>query len=228
LNQWIDDLSATASSAAASIEAAASSARPGDGADALEYALWRIDSAADKLMVVIALALGVQVLRVSKAGSGVVFRPSPKLVLARLAELRAGSPAATRLNALLQELHQHPARDLRNEVSHALSPVGDLRPLCHFAIVYLTAGHRQLSQARMLYGGAALWDAEDMTADAVWHRTLAMTRDAFDLLVRAMVATADLVTDAGSLAPPPTVFHNLDQGKTLLADPGPTYGQLGP
>ena len=216
LSQWVDDLEATVAAAVSSRTDAAASGLSATGAKDLEHSLWRLDAAVDKLVKTLALTLGVGVLQLNQARNGVVFRLDPRQVSAKLKELSATSQASLKLYELLQQLREHPSRDLRNDVSHSLSPIGNPTPLVHFAVVYSTGGHHQLPQARMLYSNSVPWDSKDMTAESVWLRTVAIAGDALWLLTQAIDTAAQVVETAGRLEPPPTVYYDLDTGQAAL------------
>jgi hypothetical protein len=129
LREWVSDLEVTLDAAASSLASAVTAGVSTDGARGLEFALWRIDSGVDKLVTIIALTLGSPVLRLNRARNGVEFRPNPRQVHNRLAHLAITHPDAKQLIAGLEQLHEHPARKLRNDVSHSLSPVGQLTPV---------------------------------------------------------------------------------------------------
>lgn len=152
---------------------------------------------------------GVKVLALNKAKNGVQFKLNVAHVLARLSALGTTDPHAAALLDTLDQLNDHPARMLRNEVSHSLSPVGQLTPLSHFALVYFQGAFRQLPQAQMLYTESVPLGM-DMSPEAIWSRLIATTRDAFRLLVAAINQTAVVIERAGRLEPPVVVYYDLD------------------
>lgn len=102
LREWVSDLEVTLDAASSSLAAAETAGLSTDGARGLEFALWRIDSGADKLVTILALTLGTPVLRLNHARDGVEFRPNPRQVLNRLTDLANTHPDATELIAGLE------------------------------------------------------------------------------------------------------------------------------
>lgn len=215
LNEWVADLEITMDAAATAVTGAREAGLGGPGRRELELGLWRIDSAADKLIKVLAIAIGVQVLRLNKAGTGVLFRPDPRLVISKLSQFPLTNRAVQGLMALLQVLRDHPARRLRNDVSHSLSPVGALTPLTHLALVYVQDGHQQVPEARMLYTDSVLID-NDMRPEAIWKQILAEANDALIQLTKAVAQSAEVIESVGRLEPPPTVYYDLDAKRASL------------
>lgn len=216
LREWISDLEVTLDAAASSLASARTAGLTTDGARGLELALWRVDSGVDKLVKILALTLGIPVLRLNRARNGVEFRPNPRQVVNRLTDLASTHPDARQLIAALDRLYDHPARKLRNDVSHSLSPIGQLTPLSHFALVYMRAGVPELPQARMLYTDSVTF-GNDMTPPAVWTQMVDIASDALRALLSTSALAAKVIVAMGRLEPPPVVYYDVDTGRASLA-----------
>jgi hypothetical protein len=212
LREWITGLEGTLDAGASSLAAAKTAGLGAAGARELEPGLWRIDSASDKLIKLLALTLGTPVLRLNRARTGVEFRPDRRHVLNRLRNLSGTHPPVLGLLGALERLNEHPARRLRNEVSHSLSPVGELTPLSHLAVVYIRGGATELPQARILYTDSVTFD-RDMTPQAIWAQLLTTANDALSAVLSALTLAAAVISALGHLEPPPTVYYDLDKGR---------------
>jgi len=215
LGEWVSDLEVTLDAAASSLDAARTAGMSTDGARGLELALWRIDSGVDKLVTILALTLGSPVLRLNHARNGVEFRPNPRQVLSRLRDLAITHPDAAHLIAGLEQLHEHSAGKLRNDVSHSLSPVGQLTPLSHFALVYVRTGTAELPQAHLLYTDSVTL-GNDMRPPAIWIQMVDIATGALNALLSTAAIAANVIATAGRLEPPPVVYYDVDSGRASL------------
>lgn len=92
------------------------------GEPEIENALWRIDSAYEKLHDLFALGLGVPTLRLRKDRKGILrFESDRRRNRRKLREVDV--PAAKELLTLDKEIFNHRGLELRHQVTHSLAPI---------------------------------------------------------------------------------------------------------
>jgi hypothetical protein len=131
LARWVDDLGRSLRRAdTATAKARQHSGEPDEEmAEELEEAITQIGSARDKLVAVAALVFGVPSLVPQKPG--IKFEPRDSAVKNTLSELgAAGHAQAGQVKSRLDRLDDHPAITLRNQILHALSPLGNVAENC--------------------------------------------------------------------------------------------------
>ena len=104
-----------------------------EGVDAVERATWRLAGARDKLRAITSLALGVPALRLDRPG--VRFAPDHRKIARHLKEI--GSGDALRLRELFDQIAEHPAIALRNQINHSLAPLPEVAEVCWIDVAIL-------------------------------------------------------------------------------------------
>jgi hypothetical protein len=187
-------------------------------AKGLEEALWRLDVAHDRLVVVLALALGVPLVKLSKNRHGVQFHPERRKVLSKLGEL-GSSPtpsSAERLERAMRRWYEHPARTLRHQVTHSLSQTTSVQALIDLDVRYWRGSSESYRDAKLLYDNDIHVGSSDITAEAVWKRGLEQAHDGLQLLIECMEVSAEVVRDHAHLETPTVVNYDLDSGLARL------------
>ena len=212
IDSWVADVEQALEWAADGIQEAE---REGFGsAKQLEETLWRLDAADDRMVVVISLALGVSVVKLTKDRRGVTFAPDRRSVLSKLADL-ASSPAMG-LKTVMSRWNEHPARVLRNEVTHSLSQTTETRPLVDLDVRYMRNGSESYREARLLYPDDLHMQSSDIRPEAVWQRVIDHARDGFNLMVEYIHAAAAVIRAHAHLEPPTVGYYDLDSGTASL------------
>jgi hypothetical protein len=205
--RWVDDLGRARQKVERALEAAeAHSGDPDEQlADELEETLLQITSARDKIVAITAQLLGVPSLVRHK--KGVRFEPSESAVKNTLSDIgAAGQPQAGRLKSRLDKLSDHPAIALRNQITHALSPLGSVVENCWIRKAYLDdKGGIRLWERGPLYPEGTL-DQEDIQPQTIWAWVTRSAREAYTLLTEATKALARLTASIETIAPPQAVF----------------------
>jgi hypothetical protein len=204
---WADDLGRALQKVNRALEAAEAHARNPDEelADELEEALLQIASAREKVVAITAQLLGVPSLVRHK--KGVRFEPSESTVKNKLSEVGAGGqPQAGRLKSRLDVISAHPAIALRNQITHALSPLGNVVENCWIRKAYLDEkGGIGVWERGPLYPEGTL-DQDDIQPQTIWEWATRSAREAYELLQEATTALARLTAGVGTIAPPQAVF----------------------
>jgi hypothetical protein len=213
INSWVGDVEQALQWAANGIEEAE---RRGTGsARQLEEALWRLDAADDRMVVVISLALGVTLVRLTKDRRGVAFTSDRRRVLSKLADL--GSLPAMNLMSVMARWNEHPARMLRNEVTHSLSQTTETQPLLDLDVRYLRTGSESYREARLLYPDDLHMGSGDIRPAAVWQRVIDQAKDGLSVMVECVRAAAAAIRSDARLEPPPIAYYDLDSDVASLA-----------
>lgn len=207
---WAGDLGRSMQRAAAAVEKARAHAdQPNEEVgNQLEDALGQIGSARDKLIAVAALVFGVPSLVVQKPG--IKFEPKESAVKNKLSDLgAAGHASAGVVKSRLDALADHPAITLRNQIIHALSPLGQIVANCWFRLAELDdkGGIRAGGwSAHILYPKGSL-DQGDIKPETIWNWVVASADEALVLLDEATDALATLVVEVGTVALPQAVYR---------------------
>jgi hypothetical protein len=217
LTEWADDLGTCLARAAALFDVAAEDGLGGGGVLPMEECLWRLDSAIDKLAALLALGIGTPVLQPRR--DGVLFRPNPKLLVAKLKSMTSTISAAGHLAQVADSLAKHRAREVRNEVSHALSQVGGTRPFCHISVLEREAQRNAGYTAHSHYGRRELWAADDIRPETIWRRAQEEARDLHAKVVEAALLAATVLRELPSMAAPPKAIFDRDARRYSLDPP---------
>lgn len=207
VSRWVDDLGrAFRRAEGATAKAAAHSGKPDDAmAEELEEALTQIGGAHDKLVAVAALVFGVPSLVLQKPG--IKFEPRDSSVKNALSKLGSeGHAEAGQIKSRLDTLDDHAAIALRNQIIHALSPLGEVAENCWIRKAHLDEkGGIRFWDRGPLYPEGTL-DQGDIKPETIWNWAVKSAEEALTLLVEATVALAKLVKKVGVIAPPQAVY----------------------
>lgn len=176
--------------------------------------LWRLDAADDRLGVILSLALGVRVLKVSKNQKGVDFRPDRGRLISMLKNL--SGPAAASLTDAMERWFEHPARVLRHEVTHSLSQTAETQPLVDLDVRFMRGGVEAGRQAKMLYPDDLHLETTDIRPEAVWQRVVGHATTGLDAILACVSAAAITARAYARLEPPPAVYYDLDLERVAL------------
>jgi len=208
--RWVDDLGRSLRRAdAAVLKVRAHSGEPNEEVgDALEEALGQIGSARDKLTAVAALVFGVPSLVIQKPG--VKFEPrdsAVKKVLSDLGAARHGS--AGQVKSRLDALDDHPAISLRNQIVHALSPLGQVVENCWFRLAELDekGGIRPGGWSTSLLYPKGSLDQGDIKPETIWNWVVTSAEEALVLIGETTTALARLVREVGEIALPQAIYR---------------------
>ncbi len=221
--QWANELGRSIMRAHSAIEEAKQhlgSELDGEQADRLEVTFFQIVSARDKLVAIAALILGVPSLRRHKQNKrSVRFEPSETAVKGALSEETGpGASQAGRLKSCLDALVYHPAVILRNQVIHAVSPLGGVTENCWIRIAYLDDKGGIIHWDRgPLYPEGTL-NQGDLRPETIWTWAIREAEGAVQLLVEATKALACMTAANGTFAPPQSVYR-WPSGEVELARP---------
>lgn len=219
LGRWVDDLERLLTRSATNLELARGQGPTADGGDALEFALWSMDAARERLVVVASFALGVQLLEVNSDRRSVGFRADPKRLEKRLLDMALEYPVAGRVNDLGKAAAEHTATDLRNELSHSLSQVAGVKELIWIDLVQVKGGRELSSESKSLHRTDHFLSSGDISLESVWEIALGFTGEGLALLTDEVAALAELVQVAGRLEPPVAVYWDQDVEHVSLEPP---------
>lgn len=187
-----------------------------DAADAIEEALTHVVSARDKIVSIAAQVLGLPSLWLYK--KGVRFEPNETALKNKLSEIGAAEPRAGRLKSRLDTLGGHPAVVLRNQILHALSPVGGVSENCWIRKAVLDEkGSIEGRDRGPLYPEGVL-DLENILPPTVWNWAIESAEEAEPLLLEATKALARLTASIGTIGELQTVYRWPD-GQIVLEKP---------
>jgi hypothetical protein len=126
--------------------------------------------------------------------------------------------AASRAQALLEideQIGNHRFLELRHQLTHSLAPILAWQSLLWFEVA-------QIDQK----GGVVAYSSRHLTPseriqgetppDELYARTIADGREVIDLMRRAMLALAELLTVAGKLEPPPVLWRVTQTGEVFF------------
>lgn len=232
ISRWVDDLGRSLNR----VNAAIGKSREHSGAPdeemalQLEEALMQIGSGRDKLVAIAAQVFGVPSLVHQKPG--IKFEPRDTAVKKAFSQLGCdGHRDAGQVKKRLDALDRHDAISLRNQIIHALSPLG--------AVVKNTWIRRADLDEK---GGIRIWDRGplypkgtldqgDLKPETIWSWAVGSAASALDLLVEATEALAKLVREVGVI-PPPQPIYVWPDGEIVFERPksdwlerGLTYGE---
>jgi hypothetical protein len=211
--RWVDDLGRSLERLIQAIR----QARAENDVSAVEDALIQAVSARDKLRAVAVRVFGAKSLTLYK--SGVRFSPSESDLRRVLSDLgEAGIVPAGRTKSLFEELADHPAVALRNEIIHALTPFPELSDVCWVKVANLDDRGGIVSwQRQVLYAEGSL-DQGNALPETLYEWAISNAEGAFELLVDTTTALAELVENVGTISPLPECYVWPD-GRAQLDDP---------
>lgn len=231
ISRWVDDLGRSLNRSAAAIEKARAHSGEADEEISfqLEEALTQIGSARDKLVAVAAQLFGVPSLVPQKPG--IKFEPRDTAVKKALSRLgREGRRYAGQVKKRLDALDRHDAISLRNQIIHALSPLGQVVENTWIRRADLDEkGGIRVWDRGPLYPKGTL-DQEDLKPETILGWAVGSAAEALDLLAEATQALAKLAREVGEITPPQPIYVWPD-GKIVFERPksdwlerGLTYG----
>jgi hypothetical protein len=185
------------------------------GIAALEESLWRLDASREKLHAVLTLTLGVRHLDLTTDPIG--FKVDPKRIGTVLRGM--GHTKATKLDRLGKRLAEHPAINLRNQLSHGVAPLTDVRVRCFFEAVAIRKNSIGIWRSHVDYppGWRAHGDIKDTT---MWAGAVSASSEALDMLCESVRLLADLLVETSAKLPAPAhVYRDVDSGRLTLHDP---------
>jgi hypothetical protein len=205
LARWGADLRRTAGRTLDALAAARAAPVTDDGVDAVERATWRIAGARDKLRAIVSLALGMHAIRLDRAG--VRFAPNHRKIARRLDEI--GTPDALRLRKLFDQIAEHPAIALRNQISRSLSPVAEVAELCWIDVGILDEKNRIVAwdTSTALYPEDVL-DQASLAPETIYDFAVDAVEQALALVTDAVAATTAVIREEGKLYAPFRVYRD--------------------
>lgn len=219
INRWTGDLRRSLDGVVTAIAQVKATPLPPAVVDAMEMALWRLDTGREKIKTIACLVLGVSVVTVSGALTNVGFKVDAKALDAKLTGLAVKVPPAGRLNAVLEGLSRHDATDRRNEATHELSQVVDVPPLFHIQVAWVRQRQIQSWETRYYFSNLAPLKAGNLAPSAVLRQTFTTIVQAFDMELQAVKLLTEVVQVAGKLEPWDCVFVDLSSGVATRTDP---------
>lgn len=187
-----------------------------DGAADVEHALWRVNTAYEKLHAVIALALGVPALSLKANKLGIRrFEPDRKQNRKKLRELTAESEASELLK-LDEQIHNHRFCALRHALTHSLAPI-----LAWESLMWFELGEVDERGGVIGYSAHHLSPSETVQGtstppDGMFARAIADGSDAVLILRRAIETLAGLLASTATLEPPPVLWRVMETGEIYL------------
>jgi hypothetical protein len=217
LARWGADLRRAAQRAVDARAEASAEPLSDDSVDAIERATWRLAGTRDKLRAIISLALGVPALRLDRPG--VRFAPDHRKIARRLEEV--GNADALRLRDLFDQIAELPAIDLRNQISHSLSPVPEAAEVCWIDIAILDAQNGIIAwdTSTRLFAENVL-DQGSLDPQTLYDFAIGAVDDALALLGEGISVASAVVRAHGKLHQPYAVFKREDGTLYLERPPG--------
>lgn len=209
--RWVDDLGRSLRKVARAVSTVqAHSGDPGEQpADELEEALTQIVGARDKIVSIAAQVFAIPSLRLYK--EGVRFEPDESRVKAFLSQLSSEKEAG-RLKSRLDTLADHPAITLRNQIIHALSPLGgDVAANCWIRTAQLDDKGGIVAWGRgPLYPEHTL-DQSDIKPETIRTWATGAVDKAQTFLLDATMALAKLIASVGTIGQMQPVYVRPDR-----------------
>ena len=226
VTRWADDLERSLRKVESAVSAArAHGSDPGSQpADELEEAFAQVVSARDKMISIAAQVLSVPSLRLHK--EGVRFEPDESRVKALLSQLGSEKQAG-RLKSRLDALADHPAVTLRNQILHALSPLGEaVAANCWFRTAQLDDRGGIVDWSRGPLFPEHTLEQGDIKPETIWAWAVGVLGEAQTLLIEATTALAKLIASVGTLGELQAVYRWPD-GRVQLERPASDLLQRG-
>jgi hypothetical protein len=213
---WARSLGRDLTNAAAALDCAETAGATEDGAAEVENALWRVDAAFEKLHDVIALGLGVSALKLTKNRKGIKrFEADRRANRKRLRELAEQQAVAQTLLDVDEQIGNQRFLELRHQLTHSLAPILAWQSLLWFEVAEIDEK-----------GGVVAYSSRHLTPseriqgvtppDQLYARTISEGREAIELMRRAILALAELLTVAGKLEPPPVLWRVMQTGEIFF------------
>jgi hypothetical protein len=211
--RWVDELGNTFTRLAQAIATASDET----DIEALEDALVRAVSARDKVRSIGIRVLGPGSLKLYK--QSVRFDPAESSLRRALSEAAAdGITSAGRAKTLFEQLADHPAVLLRNDVVHALSPLTEIADICWVKTAHLDErGGITYWNRSALYPEGTLEQA-NLLPETLYAWALGCAVEVSDLLVETASALAEVIESAGVIVAIPKIYRWPD-GRYQLEDP---------
>jgi hypothetical protein len=214
--EWARSLGRDLTNAAVALDRADEACATDDGAAEIENALWRVDAAFEKLHDVVALGLGVPALKLTKNRKGIKrFESDRRANRKRLRQLAEQHAVAQTLLDVDEQIGNHRFLELRHQLTHSLAPILAWQSLLWFEVAEIDKkggvvaySSRHLTPSERIQGGTP--------PDQLYARTIADGRDVIDLMRRAMLALAELLTVAGKREPPPVLWRVIQTGEIFF------------
>lgn len=214
--EWARALGRDLTNAAAALDRAETLGATDDGAADIENALWRVDSAYEKLHDVIALGLGVPALQLTKSRKGINrFESDRRANRRRLRELAEKQAVAQVLLTDDEQISKHRFLELRHQLTHSLAPILAWQSLLWFEVAEIDD-----KGGVVAYSSLHLTSSERLQGstppDQLYARTISDGREVMELMRRAILALAELLTVSGKLEPPPVLWRVMQTGELFF------------
>jgi hypothetical protein len=181
----------------------------------IENALWRIDSAYEKLHDLIALGLGVPSLRLRKDRKGILrFESDRRRNRRKLREVNG--PAGTDLLKLDEEVFNHRGLELRHQMTHSLAPIRQWRSLIWFEQAEVDERGGVVSYHGMNLTPASSLQGDTQPGRLLFEQCLRDARELVDLLLRGALLLAEVLRSTAVLPPPPVVYRVKATGEAFF------------
>lgn len=181
----------------------------------LENALWRLDSAREKLHTIIALIFGLPSLHIGTDKKQTLsFGADDDETGAKLKELQTDHAAAGEL--LKHDATLKGSLLLRHQIAHSLGPVVSYVSLTWFERAVVERGGIRYYLGQHL-PARGLSQMKDVGEEAMLLRSLRMAQSGLRALTAATDALASLTKSAGQLEPPPIIWY-VSELKRSFAD----------
>jgi hypothetical protein len=210
IGRWALDLAQTFRELADALGRVAAAADSQDVSDHgpvgdLELALMKVVSARDALRAIAAQVFGSDRIRLVKPG--VSFDPNESSLRRRLSELGAsGFVHAGKLKAMFEQIAEHPAISLRNDVVHASLPFPTWPRRAGLGRHNLDKKGGILAWERgPLYPARSL-DHGDIKPSTLFRWAHTSGEDGFIELIKLTETMATLVSETGVVEPPASVY----------------------
>jgi hypothetical protein len=202
---WADELARDIAIIAAELAAARAAQDVDDARTPSENALWRLDSAREKLHALIALIFGVPSFHIGADKKQTLsFDPDDDDTRAKLKELQGDHSASAEL--LKHDATLKGSLLLRHQIAHSLAPVVNSVSLTWFEVGFISRGGVDGYEAKHL-PAKGLKQMTDIGAEALLARSLRIAQSGLRALIGATNALAELTTEAAQLEPPPTIWY---------------------
>lgn len=210
IRSWCDGLTRDLTITGREIAKSDAAAEPTDAREPLETALWRLDSAREKIHAIIALTFGIPSLRFKDGQKRVPrFRVKTDETRAKLRELATTYPAASAL--LSHDTTVNSKLGLRHDLAHSLASIAEYESMTWFERGVVTEGGVTRYVPNHLTTGSH-GPLTDVSAEAIRSNARKIAAAGFTSLTGAVTALAALLTEVGTLEPPEVFFSVTETG----------------